>query len=268
MSREMISFAPIWAIVLRYLRLLRRDISSLLFSFYWPLLDVLMWGFMGTWMQSSQSNEFHNYQMVALLGILLWGVAARGANVMGMAFMEEIWSGNIVNLFSLPIRTSEWMLGMIFYTLIMTCMVTAFSMFLIYCLYHVSMLSLFSSFIVYVPPLIFSGIWFGFMFLQIVVLQGKRAIELGFIAAWFLLPFSGAYYPISVLPQWAQLVSRCIPMSYVFEGMRGQLMHQQDPTHNLLIGYILSILYAAASIALFVYCFNRSKQRGLARLVD
>lgn len=264
----MISFSPIWATVLRYTRLWRRDLNVLLFAFYWPILDVLVWGFMGAWIQSTNTVEFGQYQMVALLGILLWQAAARGANVIGIAFMEELWTGNIVNLFSLPIRTSEWILGIIFYNAIMMCMTTIFSMLLIYLFYSVSMLKIIGTFLIFFPPLFFSGIWLGFTVLQLLVLLGKRGMELAFVVAWFLLPFSGAFYPIDVLPYWLQVVSNVFPMNYVFEGMRGYVMHQQEPTVYLIKGYILSILYAIASVALFVYCLNRSKQKGLARLAD
>ncbi len=264
----MISIAPIQAVVLRYIRLWRRDLNSLLFAFYWPILDVLVWGFMGAWIQSTQTDGFENYQAAALLGILLWQTAARGANVIGMAFMEELWSCNIVNLFSLPIRMGEWIIGIILYTMIMMFMTTLFAMTLIYFFYTVSIMQVISTFLIFFLPLFFSGIWLGFTILQILIILGKRGMELAFVVAWFLLPFSGAFYPIDVLPHWLQVVSSVFPMNYVFEGMRGYLMHQQDPTWHLVKGLILSILYAAASIALFVYCFNRSKQKGLARLVD
>ncbi|MGE0010161.1 MAG: ABC transporter permease [Candidatus Babeliales bacterium] len=264
----MFSLSPIWAIVLRYTRLWRRDLNSLLFAFYWPILDVLVWGFMGAWIQSAQTDGFQNYQAVALLGILLWQTASRGANVIGIAFMEELWSANVVNLFSLPIRIREWIMGVILYTMIMMLMTTLFSMVLIYLLYTVSVLQVLKTFLIFFLPMFFCGIWLGFTILQLLVLLGKRGMELAFVIAWFLLPFSGAFYPIDVLPYWLQVVSNVFPMNYVFEGMRGYLMHQQDPTLYLIKGFVLSVLYAAFAIAMFVYCFNRSKQKGLARLVD
>ena len=96
----------------------------------------------------------------------------------------------------------------------------------------------------------------------------KRGIELGFVIAWFLAPFSGAFYPLEILPTWAQKFSAMLPMSYVFQGMRGYVMYEQDPTAHLVKGYVMSAVYALFAIVLFVYCFNRSKQKGLARLVD
>lgn len=262
----MISSASIWAVVLRHLHVWKRDLNVMLFGFYWPMLDILIWGFLGAWIQATQ--QFHNYEAAALLGVLLWQIVGRGCNIMANAFCEELWSHNVVNLFSLPLRLSEWMLGVVMFYTIMMAMTTTFCMLVISALYNVSMWQLLSTFLIFVPPLFFCGIWLGFTCLQIIVTLGKRGVELGYVVGWFLMPFSGAFYAIDILPLWAQKISTCLPMSYVFQGMRAYLMQQQDPTPYLFKGYLLSILYATSSLILFVYCFNRSKRNGLARLTD
>lgn len=264
----MISFAPSWAIVLRHARLWKRDFNLLLAGFYWPMLDVLIWGFLGSWIQQAQITQFHNYEAAALLGILLWQLVGRGGNIIGISLAEELWSNNIVNLFSLPLRTAEWIVGIVLFYAIMMAVTSLFCVFVIAMLYNVSIWYLLSTFLIFMPPLFFSGIWIGFTCLQIMIILGRRGTELGFVVVWFLLPFSGAYYPVEILPHWGQVVSSFLPMSYVFQGMREYVMHQQGPTSYLVKGYALSILYAICAISLFVYCFNRSKQKGLARLVD
>lgn len=262
----MISFTSIWAVVLRYTRLVKQDLNLLLAILYWPLLDILIWGFLGKWIQ--QSQQFHNYEVVALLGILLWQVIGRGCNIICVTLCEELWSNNVVNLFSLPLRTSEWMGGVILFYAIMMCITTIVSLLIICIFYDVSMWYVLSTFLIFLPPLFISGIWIGFTCLQIITTLGRRGTEVGFVFAWILLPFSSAYYPVEVLPLWGQKISACLPMSYVFQGMRGYVIHQQDPTLYLIKGSILSILYATCATGLFVYCFNRSKHKGLARLAN
>ena len=262
----MISLQSIGGVALRYLRLARRDINFLLAVLYWPLLDILVWGFLGSWIGQTHSAQFHNYETAALLGILLWQVTGRGANHLNTAFNEELWTHNVVNLFSLPLRISEWVAGNVLFCVCMTALSTLVCMLVMFALYDLSAWYTISTFLMFCPPLFLSAIWLGFSCLSIVTTFGRRSTELGYVVSWMLLPFSGAYYPIEVLPAWGQVISSCLPMSYVFEGMRGYVMHQQDPTANLVIGYVLSILYATAAILLFVYCFNRSKRSGLARL--
>lgn len=41
----MISLTSVWAVVLRHARMWRRDPNYILGGFYWPLLDILIWGF-------------------------------------------------------------------------------------------------------------------------------------------------------------------------------------------------------------------------------
>ncbi len=264
----MISFASVWAVILRHIRMWKRDPNLLLLGFYWPVLDILIWGFLGSWIGQSHMMQFHNYTEVALLGVLLWQVVGRGCNITCMALTEELWSNNVVNLFSLPLRTIDWMCGVVLFSAIMMILTTIICMLFMFILYDVSMWYVLSTFLIFLPPLFFSSIWVGFTCLQIVVTLGKRSAELGFVFAWFLMPFCGAYYPVEVLPRWGQMISAWLPMSYVFRGMRAYVMHQQDPTSYLIKGYVLSILYAICAILLFVYCFNRSKQKGLARLAD
>lgn len=264
----MVSFESIWAIVLRHMRMWRRDFNYILGGFYWPILDILIWGFLGSWIQQYHSVQFQNYQEVALLGILLWQIVGRGCTVLITTLCEELWSNNIVNLFSLPLALSEWIIGSILFYAIIMGIVSVFCLAVIFALYKISFWLTVSTFLIFLPPLFLCGIWLGFVCLQIIIMLGRRSVELGFVVGWTLLPFSGAYYPIEILPKWGQMMSAFIPMSYLFQGMRGYVMRQQDPTIYLIKGYLLSILYTIVAIMLFIYFFNRSKQKGLARLVN
>ncbi|MCL4380444.1 ABC transporter permease [Candidatus Dependentiae bacterium] len=264
----MITFSPIWAITIRHLRLYKHDLNLFLMILFWPLLDVVTWGFLGSWIQESGVTHFKNYTAIALLGVLLWQIVGRGANGIALAFNEELWQNNILNLFSLPLRLIEWSLGTIVYFAIMVVVTALCGFFSTYALYDVSIWKMAYYFLIFLPPLFFSAIWLGFLSLQIVVLLGKRGVELGFVVVWFLLPFSGAYYPIEILPSWGQAISAFCPMSYVFSGMRAYAVHQQDPTSYLIKGYCMSIFYAVVSVGLFIYLFNLRRHKGIARLAD
>lgn len=262
----MISLSSIWAITLRHMRIWKRDLNSVLMLLYWPMLDIIMWGFLGSWI--AQTSTVHNYETIALLGVLLWQVVGRSSNTLCITFNEELWSNNLVNVFSLPLRIVEWLCGALLYVTIVMIISAAISMLIMSTLYNVSMWHIFTAFIYFMPPLFISSIWLGLMSLQLIVTFGKRITELAFIISWFFMPFSGAFYPIEVLPEWGQKISALLPMSYVFEGMRGYVMHQQDPTSHLIKGYVLSIVYATSALFLFIYCFNRTKKYGLTRLMD
>lgn len=264
----MISFNAIWAITLRHYRLLIHDTNLILATFYWPLLDILIWGFLGSWIQNIQANGVANYEMIALLGIILWQTTCRSAITTTNGFVEELWSRNLPNLISLPLSLFEWIAGITLYNFLLTCMTSLYCMGLIYIFYHFSVWVVFKTFCIFALPLFLSGLWLGFTCLQVVTIFGKRAHELGYVLAWMFAPFSTAFYPKEVLPAWAQTISSYIPMSYIFEGMRSYLTHNTNPLPYITKGFVMSSVYLIIAIILFTYSFNKSKQKGLTRLSD
>lgn len=264
----MFSFQSAWAITLRYLRLWKNDPNVPLFNMYWPILDILTWGFLGTWIQGLQSTTSNNVTVIIVTGLLLFQVCSRGCNGLCIALIEEMWSDNVVNLFSLPISMTEWICGTIMLAAINMCLVTTACMGLTFLLYSIPVWQTITTFLWFAPPLFLACLWLGFTSLAIIITLGKRGVEMGFVFAWFFLPFCGAYFPVEVLPAWGQTISAFLPMSSVFAGLRAYLGHNQDPTPFLLKGYAMGALYALAGIALFVYAFSRSKKLGLARLAE
>jgi len=264
----MISFAAVFAITLRHLRLLRRDMNLALATFYWPILDVLIWGFLGIYIQNIQTVGLANYTVIALLGILLWQTTGRSAVTLAASFVEELWSYNLINIVSLPLSLTEWILGIVLYNVITSCMTFVYCTGLIYLLYGISPFAMLGKFIIFAPPLFLCGLALGFFCLQVIVYCGKRAQELCYVLAWFFAPFSTAFYPREVLPQWAQYISDILPMSYVFAGMRALMIDNQDPTSYLVKGYSMAIAYLVIAIIGFGYAFHASKKYGLARLSD
>lgn len=262
----MVSLTSMWAIFLRHIRMWLRDPNYLFAALYWPLLDIFVWGYVGSWIQ--QASNFQNYEIIALLGVLLWQIIGRGCNIMVYTFSEELWSNNLINFFTLPLRIWDWIGGMIMLTICMTTVISIFSLSAIYILYSVSLSKLVSTFLIFALPLFISALWVGFSCLTVVVTLGKRSTEFAFVMLWSLLPFSGAYYPINVLPIWAQKVSALLPISYLFQGMREYLINHNDPANYLITGYVMSILYTIIAVIAFIYSFNRSKKQGLARLTD
>lgn len=257
---------PILGVILRGAHLWKHDINFLLIALYWPFLDILVWGFLGAWMQRAQNIP--NFAAVTLLGILLLQVVFRTPNVIIMGFLDEIWANNLVNLFSLPLRLSEWITGIIIFAAIIAAAVASCSIAAMWLLYHLPLAKIMMAFLIFAPPLFICGTWLGFMGLLMVVSFGKRAQELGFIIAWFFAPFSGGFYPIDALPEWGKAISSLLPMSYILEGMRNYILADVNPLPYLVKGYAMALLYATIAIALFVYAFSRSKIKGLARLCD
>lgn len=262
----MISYRLAYAIFLRYVYRWFRDFDTAVVIISWPLRDILIWSFLDSWIEKAGSLE--HYEEIAFLGILLWQVIGRGYNIIGWLCSEDLFSYNVLNLFSLPLKMSEWIAGTILFYMVEVAITSVIGIAIIGIIYTMPIYEMVYTYLIFFPPLLLSGIWLGFTCLQIIVMFGKSGRELGFMIGGVVLPFSGAYYPIEILPVWAQKISVFLPMSYVFQAMRNYFMKHEDPTLLLIKGYLLASVYATVSVALFVYCFAKVRERGLVQMLD
>ena len=90
-------------------------------------------------------------------------------------------------------------------------------------------------------------------------------------AAMFL--FSGAVFPIDVLPAFLRPVAYAMPLTYWFELIRRSLVGQGytsfpgllefSTTSVLAIYSIVTLIFCAFSLAGFKWCVQRAKEKGL-----
>ena len=78
-----------------------------------------------------------------------------------------------------------------------------------------------------------------------------------------LSPFAGVFYPISTLPGWMRFISRLLPASYVFEGMRAVIAGRGVPTTIFLRGAVLAVIYLLLAGWVFGHVFRLAVRTGL-----
>ena len=89
---------------------------------------------------------------------------------------------------------------------------------------------------------------------------------LAWMTAYLFAPFSAVYYPMSALPQLAQVVAKYLPTTYIFEGMREILYQDKFSIEPIAISFGLNILYLSAALWFFIAMYQRSRNKGLSRL--
>lgn len=254
------SFTRISAIVLRQYYLIHGNAARLVSIFFWPLLDILLWGFISKYLSTFAGESF----ILTLLGaIILWDFLVRVMYGLTMAFFEDVWSRNFLNIFASPLGVSEYIIGMVLSSVITTTL----------------------GFII---MLIFSSVIFGFTitaygflalpFLFILFLSGvalgivgvSMVLRYGPSAEWFIwplpaviAPFAGVFYPLETLPHWMQLVGQALPPSYVFEGVRAIAAGKGFEMGTLLLGIVLAAFYIALAYGLFLHVYRRAVRTGL-----
>lgn len=259
------SLSRVWAIVLRQLYLMKGSPSRLMPLFLWVAIDIVLWGFISRFL-NSVSHSGLNFVPTLLGAVLLWDFFARVMQGVTIAFFEDIWSRNFLNLFCSPLSVPEYVAGLVV-TSIATSLVGLLVMLLMSSLiFGLSFFSYGLALIPFLLVLFVFGIALGIFACGIV-------LQLGPSAEWFiwpipgmLSPFAGVFYPLATLPQWMQWIAHLLPPSYVFEGMRAVVAGGGAQTGELGIAASLVLVYLLGACWFFTTIYRRSVRSGrLAR---
>src|SRR3990167_4937390 len=82
--------------------------------FFWPALDIFLWGMTSVWIQHTE-QEFPKLAIAILTGLVFWQIVWRSNYEIAVNMLQEFWNRNLVNLFSTPLKLSEWIVAMMLY---------------------------------------------------------------------------------------------------------------------------------------------------------
>lgn len=259
------NISRIEAVIVRHFYNFKHSLDRLSDSFYWPAVDIVLWGLTSQYIQKA-GHEVGNIILVFLSGLIFWQVIWRGQYEITVNLLEEMWNRNLTNIFSTPLRVREWVAGVLFLGVIKMIGTIGFAIALTWLLYAVNLFTFGWLLIPFFISLLMVGWWVGLMVASLLIRFGTQIQTLAWSGVYLLAPFSAIYYPVSSLPNWARTIAKALPTSYIFEGMRQSLKTGKIPFSNLGISFGLNLVYLFISFFMFKFCFEKSKEKGLSRL--
>jgi ABC-2 type transport system permease protein len=258
------SLSRIWATFLRYFYFFAK-LDQLYDLFYWPAVDIILWGMTSVWIQTGDA-KLPSIALAILTGLVFWHIIWRSNYEVTVNLLQEFWNRNMVNIFSTPLKLSEWMAATMLIGLLKALISLVFGALVVWFFYTLNIFSMGWAFLPFCASLTLSGWFIGFLSAAIMVYYGQRVQMIAWITPYVFAPFCAVFYPLSVLPAWAKSIAYCMPMTYIFEGMRTVLFENVFSTRMLLISVGMNLVYLALSMAFFKYMFEKSRNKGLARL--
>jgi ABC-2 type transport system permease protein len=250
------------AMILRYWYLLIGSWPRILELAYWPTVQMVLWGFIQSFL-ATESSFFAQAGGILLGAILLWDILFRGQLGLSLSFFEEVWSRNLGHLMVSPLRTSEFIASLMLMSLIRTLIGIVPAALLAIWFFGFSIFELGLSLAVFFFSLILFGWAIGLVVSGLVLRYGQGAQSFAWIVIFALLPVSGVYYPVDILPGWLQPVAYALPASYVFEGMRAILIEGQIRLDLMAAAGALNLVYMAAGVAIFWWFLNKSREEAM-----
>ncbi len=259
------SINTVSALVLRYIFLYTRNPVRFVELIFWPLVDLLMWGFLTIYLKQQGADGLQTAVVYLIGAMILWDVLFRSQQGVSISFLEDVWTRNLLNVFVAPVRSSEYvaatcMVGVlrVTVTLILLTVVAALA-------YGFKLTDLGFALLPFLGNLLIFGWSLGMISTALIMRWGQAAESLAWAVPFFIQPLAAVFYPVSVLPAWLQPIAMALPCTSVFEGMRAVIAGQGVPWGMIEHACILNLVWAA--IAGFFFAANLRYVRKTGLLV-
>jgi ABC-2 type transport system permease protein len=179
-----------------------------------------------------------------------------------MLFLEEIWSRNFTNLFVAPLKVSEIITALTATALLRTLIGIIPAIFLATPFFGVSIFVLGPSLILLFLSLYLFGITLGLLVTSGLLRYGPAFENIAWSSLFLLAPLGCVYYPLSILPDWLQVVAKILPLVYIFEEVRSILLDNVVNYSNILTALKLNLIYFASAVSIFYLSFYGARKKG------
>ncbi len=249
------------AMLLRNVYLMRSSWIRVFDLMYWPLLQMVIWGFINTFL-ASQSSWVLRAGGLLIGAVLLWDVLVRGQFGMTLSLLEELWSRNFANIFVAPLRPFEYGIALMGLSVIRSLISVVPSALLAIPLFHYSIFELGLPLVAFYAVLMMTGWAAGLLICAMLIRFGLAAESFAWASVFVLAPICGVYYPVATLPGWLQPISWALPPTHVFEGMRAIMLDHVFRADLLASALLLNLVYIAIAMTAFLFAFRKARERG------
>ena len=250
-----------YGLFLRHFFLITRSFPRILDLIYWPTIQITLWGFISNFF-STYSSYYSNAVGVILTCAILYDFLFRTSIGFNMLFLEEIWSRNFTNLFIAPLKVSEIITGLTATALIRTLIGIIPAIILATPFFGVTLFKLGPSLILLFLSLYLFGITLGLLVVSGLLKYGPAFENVAWSSLFLLAPLGCIYYPLSILPDWLQILAKGLPLVYIFEEVRSILVNNVVDYRNIFSALILNLIYFISAVLIFYLAFNEARKRG------
>src|SRR5438046_1737441 len=168
---------------------MRGNSSRIRTLFAWVGIDMLLWGFMSRYLNTLTATRL-NFVATLLGAVLLWDFLMRVMQGVTMAFFEDVWSRNFLNIFASPLTITEYLAGLVSTSIATSTVGLVVMVVLAAAAFGLSFLSYGGALVGLVLVLFLFGIALG-------VAACAGVLRFGPSAEWFVWPIPGLISPFA-----------------------------------------------------------------------
>ena len=254
-------FHRMYALSLRHIYLIKGSFPRILDLIYWPTIQIVLWGFISKFF--TLHTDLYNHTVgIILSSAILYDFLFRSSISFNMLFLEEIWSRNFTNLFVAPLKVSEIITALTATALLRPLIGIVPAILLATPFFGVSIFTLGPSLILLFLSLYLFGITLGLLVTSGLLRYGPAFENIAWSSLFLLAPLGCVYYPLSILPDWLQVIAKILPLVYIFEEVRSILLDNVVNYSNILTALKLNLIYFTSAVFIFYLSFYGARKKG------
>jgi ABC-2 type transport system permease protein len=251
----------ILAVIYRHAYEGRRNFNRITETFYWPIQNILLWGLFTVYL-SRQHGAVPGIAGALLGAVMLWGMFYTYQRDIAASFMEELWSRNMLNLFSTPLTITEYMVGLMILNFSKAVLGLLLAALIGWFCYAYNIFPELPAFLPFLFNLVLFALTVSLLITGLMIRYSTKIYTLAWSFAGILMPFSCIFYPVDTLPVWLRPVALSLPTTRAFEGMRLLLAHGEFSVPDFLFGLALNLVYFLLAILFFRRMFAIARSKG------
>lgn len=261
------SFSRIKGIIVQNIFHLRHSLEDLVDAFFWPAMDVIIWGLMTTYLAQLRGPAGGVISFL-MGGLILWNIVWRAQQDISLSFLKNVWNRNILNLFSTPLTPWEFMVATMILGVMKIILTLSVVTTLAFVMYSFNLFSLGFVLIPFFVSLIIFAWTTGILITGLIIRFGMRIQSFAWSLIVLFQPLSAVFYPISSLPPALQKIAWFLPTAHIFEGMRQVLQSGKLSNEHLVWAFSLNIIYLIFSVWFFIFMFEKAREKGKLAKVE
>jgi ABC-2 type transport system permease protein len=254
----------LFGIVERNMYLTKRYFLWDLAFMVWTIANTLTIVFIARAVPGATPAQINTYETVFLVGATIWAFLGIIFEFMTETVAWERWEGTIEYTFMAPLSRFVHLFGQGAFAVLYG-LIRATILFVVVAAFlgihapdanYAAALALLA-----LASLSFIGI--GIMTSVLPLISPEKGAQLGFVCQGLMLVVSGVYYPVSVMPEWMQWISKISPATYALRGCRASIIDGAGlQWANVWPLLIIAVLATPIGLAVFRRGERHAKKHG------
>lgn len=256
-TRPRLRWRRVWAVARRHALVQARNPGHWFLLFALPVLDALLFSSIGV-----AFGETDRAVEILVVGIMLFHVIWQLTLAGSLGFLEEVWSRNVLNLWTTPLTEAEYAVSLLLAGLARALVSMGLVAAVALGLYSVDPTGGGWVLAVGAATLMVFGWAVALLVVGLVLQFGETAEVFSWGTLVLLMPLSGIFYPPEALPGVLQPLARVVPLTRVFEATRASLEGGAVQWTDLGLGILGSLVCVALAAWFVLRQLRRFREQG------